>query len=103
MTASPANTRGSFDYDINFVDSLVYFDGQFCEPHPDLLDPTSTANISSTTGFYLYPVTSSRTADFRDGSTTHSIAIDYTFKWSTTIPSATSGLSYIAFQRLTSI
>ena len=96
-SSNPAtNPIGAFDYAIDFKDSLVYFDGQFCTPHPDLISFPSVS-IQSTTGFYLYPVTSSRTADFRDG-TTQSIAIDYTFKWSTTVPSLTSGFSYIAFQ-----
>jgi len=90
-----SNPVGAFDYTIDFTDSLVYFDGQFCEPHPDLLN--TTANISSTTGFYLYPVTSSRTADFRDG-TTHSITIDYLFNWTTNTSNISSGLSYIVFK-----
>lgn len=92
-----SNPVGAFDYTIDFADSLVYFDGQFCEPHPDLLDTTTTKNISSTTGFYLYPVTSSRTADFRDG-TTHSITIDYRFNWTTNTSNISSGLSYIVFK-----
>jgi hypothetical protein len=87
--ATLTSTPNTFNYTIDFTDSLVYFDGQFCEPNQN------NTTISNTSGFYLYPVTQSRVVNFRDG-TTQSIAINYKFDYGITEPS--NGLPYILFQ-----
>jgi hypothetical protein len=90
--------QAPFSYTIDFTDSLVYFDGQFCEPLTDLLSPSPIFNIqSNSTGFYLYPVTSSRIVDFRDGKT-HSISIDYRFDYTPTLSTIPSSAPYVKFE-----
>lgn len=88
-----------YTYNMDFTDSLVYFDGNFYTPKQDLIDtpqvPITGTNIGNEYGvFYIVPLTNTETRVFKSGLT-QSFFTDYTFEVvnSTTAPTT----AYIKF------
>jgi hypothetical protein len=99
-----------FDYKLNFTENdLIYIDGQYYSPSPELLGRVIEVNNSP--GFYLKGVTFSdtqteinegRVREFRD-KTVNTFSVDYRFDLvplaaNGRFPTASAGVHYVGFQ-----